>query len=591
MMKRTFSILLVFCLLFTLSAPALAVSDNGNNSTISTAQAVALGDTISGAISIKGDVDFYRLTVTESGCLTLDVISYLEWYSLLLYDTEGERVWKEEYKKWNDEIQFRTDIFQLYLEEGTYYLQVKGSKYSDWGSDYTGNYSIETAFESANATETELNNSIGQADSFSPGSTIRGILAQNGDVDFYQFTINESGCLTLDVTSYLEWYSLLLYNTAGETIWTADYKNWDDNIGFRTDTFQLYLEAGEYYLQVKGSKYSDWGSEFPGEYTIGTAFEAANATEKEPNDGIGTAQEVRLGDTVRGVIDIEKDVDFYKFTIEKVGKMKLHVTSYLEFYSLVLYDEYGTSVWDKGYNPWDSSTGSRKDVHEIALEPGNYYLQVKGSKYSDWASDHAGVYSLSFGGDSFQQPEEPEEGSGDEPEKPAGFLDVPSGSYYSDAVAWAVENSVAFGTGAMKFSPEQGCTRAQIVTFLWRAAGQPKPVSVSNRFRDVSENSYYYDAVLWAVENGITTGDSADTFSPEKVCTRAQAVTFQWRAAGKPSASGSSFHDVSPAAYYADAVRWAVANGIAYGTGGNRFSPNAACTRAQIVTFLYRDLA
>lgn len=170
------------------------------------------------------------------------------------------------------------------------------------------------------------------------------------------------------------------------------------------------------------------------------------------------------------------------------------------------------------------------------------------------------------------------------------FNDVAEGAYYYDAVLWAVENGVTSGTSATTFAPNATCTRAQTVTFLWRANGSPKPTGTVNPFSDVSADAYYYKAVLWAVEQGITVGTTDTTFAPDATCTRAQVVTFQWRAAGSPAASGSSFSDVPADAYYAQAVAWAVSEGITSGTGNNQFSPSNNCTRAQIVTFLYRQL-
>ena len=171
----------------------------------------------------------------------------------------------------------------------------------------------------------------------------------------------------------------------------------------------------------------------------------------------------------------------------------------------------------------------------------------------------------------------------------AGFSDVPHGAYYQDAVDWAVENDITSGTSDTEFSPNETCTRAQAVTFLWRANGQPDAAG-NNPFADVSTSSYYNEAVQWAVANGVTSGTSATTFEPDAPVTRAQVVTFLYRDAGSPSASGStSFADVPTNAYYADAVRWAVSQGITAGTSATAFSPDESCTRAQIVTFLYRE--
>lgn len=167
------------------------------------------------------------------------------------------------------------------------------------------------------------------------------------------------------------------------------------------------------------------------------------------------------------------------------------------------------------------------------------------------------------------------------------FTDVQSSAYYYDAVVWAVENGVTFGITDTAFGPDTACTRAQIVSFLWRQAGSPK-MSGTNPFTDVSSTDYYYDAVLWAVENGITFGSTDTTFSPGTTCTRAQAMTFLYRGKKSPAVSGiGGFTDVSTDAYYTDAVQWAVANGVTYGTTATTFSPDQDCTRAQIVTFIY----
>ena len=169
------------------------------------------------------------------------------------------------------------------------------------------------------------------------------------------------------------------------------------------------------------------------------------------------------------------------------------------------------------------------------------------------------------------------------------FVDVATGSYYEDAVDWAVENGITKGTDDTHFSPDGICTRAQAVTFLWRAAGSPKPETRTMPFTDVPVGSYYYDAVLWAVENGITMGTSDTTFSPNATCSRAQIVAFLWRSEKSPAAgTANPFADVKSTAYYADAVLWAVKENITKGTTSTTFGPNADCTRAQIVTFLWR---
>ena len=178
------------------------------------------------------------------------------------------------------------------------------------------------------------------------------------------------------------------------------------------------------------------------------------------------------------------------------------------------------------------------------------------------------------------------------PEVPGtSFTDVPAGAYYEEAVGWAVEKGITKGTSDSTFTPDGVCTRAQAVTFLWRAAGSPAAKAGSLPFADVKAGSYYDDAVRWAVENGVTVGTSATTFSPNATCSRAQIVTFLWRAQKSPAAgSANPFDDVAGSAYYAAAVQWAVQKDITKGTGATAFSPDANCIRAQIVTFLYRSM-
>ena len=174
------------------------------------------------------------------------------------------------------------------------------------------------------------------------------------------------------------------------------------------------------------------------------------------------------------------------------------------------------------------------------------------------------------------------------PEEKDPYGDVSKDSYYYDAVQWASNKGITNGVADGVFAPEWVCTRGQIVTFLWRASGSPAPKATELPFTDVAADAYYAQAVLWAVENGITNGTSETTFSPDQTCTRAHAVAFLYRMSGSPAAAGSTFSDVAADAYYSTAVAWAVEKGITNGTSGTTFSPDDTCTRGQIVTFLYR---
>ena len=168
------------------------------------------------------------------------------------------------------------------------------------------------------------------------------------------------------------------------------------------------------------------------------------------------------------------------------------------------------------------------------------------------------------------------------------FGDVSADAYYFEAVQWAAEQGITGGVGRDLFAPNASCTRAQTVTFLWRAVGSPEPKTGTTDFSDVPAGAYYATAVAWALENGITAGTGSGTFSPGAACTRAQTVTFLFRAARASASGAPAFRDVAATAYYAEAVKWAADNGITGGIGGGLFGSDRSCTRAQIVTFLWR---
>lgn len=251
------------------------------------------------------------------------------------------------------------------------------------------------------------------------------------------------------------------------------------------------------------------------------------------------------------------------------------VTKYMTKY----YPEWSTR-YDAVLRSYDSYATPASGSEYSKTWSGNFSWNLDGTGLTDpdgYADMSAAEILADLFGDAETQPNQ------------KGFNDVKSGDYFYDAVNRAVEKGITTGTSATTFSPNASCTRAQIVTFLWRASGSPEPKTASNPFTDVAANAYYCKAVLWAVENGITTGTSATTFSPDAPCTRAQGVTFLWRANGSKAASAAaSFTDVASDAYYAPAVAWAAEQNVTGGVGNGLFSPDTTCTRAQNVSMLYR---
>ncbi len=234
--------------------------------------------------------------------------------------------------------------------------------------------------------------------------------------------------------------------------------------------------------------------------------------------------------------------------------------------------EYKTTKDGYVFDGWYKDAAYENKVTSVVLDDST-------TVYAKWNKEKAEV----------EEPVEPSTPA----DKPINnpYEDVNENMYFFTPVMWAAENNITTGTSPTSFSPDASCTRAQTVTFLWRAAGSPAPKTTDNPFSDVAKGSYYYDAVLWAIENGITNGVSDKLFAPDETVNRAQTVTFLYRSAGKPEVSTvNPFVDVESGAYYANPVLWAANNGITTGTSAKTFDPDSHCTRGQIVTFLYRHI-
>ena len=261
-------------------------------------------------------------------------------------------------------------------------------------------------------------------------------------------------------------------------------------------------------------------------------------------------------------------------------------------------------VWADDYSTVTATRTCKNDASHAETETVNTTSEV--TKEATYEEEGEIVYTATFVNEAFttqtkavtipklEKPDDPTPGlpcDGGDGCPGNIFTDMPAkGHWAHDAIDWAIVAGITSGTSATTFSPNQGCTRSQVVTFLWRAAGSPEPETTNNPFKDVTVGAWYYKAVLWAAETGVTAGTSATTFSPNQTCTRGQIVTFIWRYEGSPEATTSNnpFTDVPDGTWYSKAVLWASEAGVTAGTSATTFSPNATCTRAQIVTFLYR---
>ena len=331
----------------------------------------------------------------------------------------------------------------------------------------------------------------------------------------------------------------------------------------------LALRKGTYYIRISHS-YSDLSGYHTGisKIRVRASFKAADNDDTGINNSFETATELAAGKKLTGFLACSESNDFYKINVPVATTIEVTLNSSVKFSYFSFWNSDLELAADEN-EVWYGSAAEPKLMKEsYNVAAGVYYLKVRGYDSTEVA-ERTGKYTLSWN-------------------LKNNFTDVSDQSYCYEPVSWAVANGVTTGTSATTFGPNDTCTRAQMVTFLWNAAGKPEPSSTQNPFTDVKSGSYY-KAILWASQNGIVSGTSDTTFSPNEKVTRAQAVTILWREAGKPSASGSmAFRDCATDQYYSTAVLWAVSKNVTSGTSSTTFSPNGICTRAQIVTFLYR---
>ena len=345
--------------------------------------------------------------------------------------------------------------------------------------------------------------------------------------------------------------------------------------------------------------------------------------ECEPNDTMSDAGPMENDDTYYGTVSGE-DLDVYTFVLTEKSSVAVVLVEDTSYAAFGIYDASGAPLLES-VDLGLQEGGVYADVISYELDAGTYFIGVWDGNYGssayilylyyesvdnhehDWektldlldpdcVNTGRALYVCAICGES-EYRDTPALGHvyadgfctvcGIE-EQP--FADIQHGAYYYEPVKWAVEQGITTGMTPTTFVPDGSCTRAQVVTFLWRAMGCPEPISSDNPFTDVPAGEWYSDAVLWAVEKGITLGTSESTFDPELACTRGQIVTFLWRFRNEPvpTSAENPFWDVSSGQYYYNAVLWAVENGITNGMGDGRFAPDDPCTRCQIVTFLYR---
>lgn len=426
---------------------------------------------------------------------------------------------------------------------------------------------------SGSSREQEPNDTIVTANEIKLDTEISGITSKTRDKDWFKFTLPSKGSIAI---SFKHDYFDSSFNHWRTSIYTAENEEitsvaWKGNDTVEKESGRLGLDAGTYFLCVEGadSEIRDNAYQAVIEFTQSENWEA------EFNNTIVTADSISSNQTYYGSIMQSGDKDWYQFTLPTSGPVQV---SFGHEYIDTSFNGWRTSIYTADNKKVDSASWKGNStvtgVFEAAdLPAGDYYLCVEGTNDKSYGPSY--WFSVQPNAD---------DSSGAEGII-APFTDVKANAYYAEPVKWAVNKGVTLGTSATTFSPNATCTNAQILTFIWRAAGSPTP-SLANPFTNLSGDEYYAKAAVWAYSMGMVSGT---TFDANKACTRAMTVEYLWKQAGSPAtAANGKFTDVPSGAAYAPAVVWAVSNGITVGTSGTTFSPDNICTRGQIMTFLYR---
>ncbi|MCI8482720.1 MAG: fibronectin type III domain-containing protein [Lachnospiraceae bacterium] len=367
-------------------------------------QTITLGkDQLSGKVTGVGDTHTYQFTISKPGRTRWKVTSYAT-YKISIQDTEGKTVWSEE-KLYEGSVSPRKDTLEADLTKGTYYLKMtivkrdSGTIGGSTASDMAGTWQIETGFTEVNETYPEPNNNNSQASNLAFQKTITGQIAVNDDRDIYKITLRSAGRLTMDVTSYMQYYGIELTDSSGKRVWKTDYNKWNENMRKRSDTHQIDLLAGTYYMEVSGKSKIDASTilgksiNATGMYQLKVSYQDAKVNHKEPNNDFNTAVQIKSGQNINGQIALNDSCDIFRFQLTKKIDVKISVTSYMRYYSAYIYDSKGNQRWKKEGSEWNLSTGSRKDNYTVSLEKGTYYLKITGNMTGNH-NPYTGTYRL-----------------------------------------------------------------------------------------------------------------------------------------------------------------------------------------------------
>lgn len=357
---------------------------------------INVGSTVNGSITESVSARVYQFSLASAGRLSIDMTSYMQYYTIQIFDATGSQVWYTHEKEWNGNLKYRQDVYNIDLIAGSYYIKVTGKYNLSWSSNAVGNYSFKTGFQSANETFAEPNNDFVTADSISLGQTVIGQIAVNDYKDIYKFQLASAGRLQIDITSYMEYYSLEIFDDSGYRVWYADDRKWNSNLEYRQDSYILDLAAGLYYIKVTGQIKLAWSDNRTGKYSFGMNFQSANETFTEPNNDFASANGIYLGQIINGQIAINDTKDIFVLNLANDIGIALQMESYMKYYTIEIYDINGKLVWYTDDNYWNEVIGYRKDIYDTELSAGQYYLCVSGKARRAYDNAATGNYVLSL---------------------------------------------------------------------------------------------------------------------------------------------------------------------------------------------------
>ena len=552
MAKKTISMLLAVVL--ALSAAACPVFAGSN---MDDATPIDLDTQYSDSITDLNTVDYFTFNLPASGRLKLEITTHIYKTNFALLDVNGYTVWEKTNQTWNSSTHEYNLEEDVDLTSGRYYFVVR--QYGDSTGAYSFKLSCTSASESFHETTGGTNNDTEHASAISAGHTYYGQIANNDTVDYYKFSLSKSGRINLTLAAAIYKTDYALYDANGYTLWEKTNQTWDKESYVYNLEDDFDLTAGTYYFCVR--QYLGTGN-----YSIRLIETEANESFPETAGGVDnemeSANQISIETSYRGQIALNDAADFYRFQLTESGTMHLRITTQIYKTDLSLLDENGYTVWQKERATWNEST------HECSL---NEYVKLNAGTYYFVARYYLGTGNYQFS-----------------IEKGPQFSDVKESDFFFNPVMWAVENEVTGGTDATHFSPYNTVMRSDSMVFFWAAKGRPAYSATQSPFVDVKKKHWYYDAVMWAVENKITGGTDATHFSPKRTCSRSEILQFLYAAMEKPAYHISNpYSDLKKSHWYYDGAIWAYEKGLEKGENG-KFNAKTPCTRGYVVTYLYR---